>query len=211
MLGGILERLGRGQMPLADHAGRIAAGAQLLCYGRGVERQAGAVAGHVHPVRVAAGDQRGARRAAARHIVEIVEAHRAPGHRIEVRRVDIAAIRTEVRIADIVAHDHDQVGPLVAPFRPGERLPSAERRRGHRAERKPAPDRLAAVHAHGLVTHHGLRTGRGARRVQSFSGGSGRPSSGPASRRGLPATGWSSFCPARQAASLPRSVLSVAA
>jgi hypothetical protein len=65
--------------------------------------------GHRVRVVVAPGEQACPGRRAQRGRVEVGEAHAARGQPVEVRRVDIRPVATELRVADVVEHDHDDV------------------------------------------------------------------------------------------------------
>ena len=123
LVGGILRIRNLGHMPLACHVGRVAGCFQRFGDGDGVLAQFARVgradfrAVIVHHVadtrlmRVKAGQQSRTRRAAAGGVVELREAHAALRQRVDVRRVDLAAIATHVGVAHIIAHDEDDVGP----------------------------------------------------------------------------------------------------
>ena len=63
-------------------------------------------------LRIKSGEQRGARRTAARGVIELREAHTALRQRIQRRRGDFTPIATEVGLTDIVGHDENDVRPL---------------------------------------------------------------------------------------------------
>src|SRR5262249_44479889 len=86
-------------VPLADHVGAVPGGPQNLGDGGGVAVQVAAVAGEPGPpvfrhvadarlVRVEAGEQAGAGRAAPGGVVELGESEAAGGQRVEVRGAD---------------------------------------------------------------------------------------------------------------------------
>ena len=62
-------------------------------------------------LRVIAGEHRRARRPAARGVVELREAQTAFGERVEIRRLDFAAVTTEVGIAEVIGKDEKDVWP----------------------------------------------------------------------------------------------------
>ena len=119
----LLRRLA--QMPLADHVGVIAGAAeQLRQRGHAIVEVAlvadcaplvgGGPLVHVAQavqMRVDAAQQHGARGRAAGVCIEVGKAHAVVGQRIEVRRLDLAAERTHVGIAQVVAEDDDDVWP----------------------------------------------------------------------------------------------------
>ena len=100
------------QVPLADVIAAVARLAERLAerdaaivessqIGRAAVRMglAGGEAGNAGLRRVQAGHQRGAARAAARGVVEGLEANAPFGQSVDVGRVDFAAVAAEVRIA----------------------------------------------------------------------------------------------------------------
>ena len=117
----LVRALAGGDVPFAGDVGAVAGGPEHLG-----ERDAAAVeiaavgvgAVVLHHMadaglmRIEAGEQRGARGAAARHVVELREPHATRGERVEIRRGDLAAVATDVGVADIVGHDDDEVGAL---------------------------------------------------------------------------------------------------
>ena len=101
-------------VPLAGHGGEVARAAQHLGDGDAAVVEPAAVAGHAvvlgHVpdaglVRIQAGQQRGARRAAAAGVVELREAQAAGGQLVEVRRGDFAAVAADVGEAHVVHQD----------------------------------------------------------------------------------------------------------
>ena len=64
-------------------------------------------------VRVEAGEQARARRAAAAGIVAAGETQAIRGEGVECRRADLATVAAEVRVAEIVGEDEENVGALV--------------------------------------------------------------------------------------------------
>ena len=112
-----LVRLRR-DVPLAAHVGVVAAGLQHLrdrhaavVEVAGVALRAGVVGEDADAglVRMQAGQQRGARRAAARGVVELREAQAVGGEAVEVGRVDLAAVAADVGVAHVVVEDQDDV------------------------------------------------------------------------------------------------------
>ena len=112
--------LGVADMPFADEAAAVAGGLQGFWDGdRGVvEGEDGDVAagvgarefGHTDAMRVAAGQERGAGGRAHRRGGAVVrELHALLGEAVEVWRVDLRAVMTEVSPAEIVGEDHDEV------------------------------------------------------------------------------------------------------
>ena len=110
-----------GQVPLADHQGRVAVVAQDLGQGGDVVGQLHGVAGEAGvevgdraeagPVGVEAGEQRRAGGRAHRRDVEVGVPHPAGGQRVEVGRGDLRAVAAEVGEAEVVGqHDHDVGG-----------------------------------------------------------------------------------------------------
>ena len=128
---------GRQLVALAEHRGAVAVEPQDLgqrCDGlrtRAVHaRERGAHLGHaahVRAVRVAAGEQRHARRRADGHGVEVVVAQAALGEALERRHVDRPAKTSRVAEPEIVHQDEDDVG-CARPF--GWLQLEARRRRG---------------------------------------------------------------------------------
>ena len=113
--------LGVTDVPFTDETAAVAGGLQRFGNGdRGViEREDGDVAagvgagefGHADTMRVAAGHERGAGGRAHRRGGSVVrELHALLGEAVEVRRVDLRAVMTEVSPAEIVGEDHDEIG-----------------------------------------------------------------------------------------------------
>ena len=110
-----------GDVPLAAHVGGVAGGFELLGDGWRVAaqvalvaRQRAASAGHVtHAglVRVEAGDQRRARRAAACRVIELREPQPIRGERIQRRRPNLAAVAAKVGEAHVIGEDDEDVRP----------------------------------------------------------------------------------------------------
>ena len=63
----------------------------------------------VNLLRVVTREQRGARRPAARGVVELGEPHAVIGEPVEVRRGDLAAVAAEVGVAEVVGEDEYDV------------------------------------------------------------------------------------------------------
>jgi hypothetical protein len=63
-------------------------------------------------VGIQACQQRGAGRAAARHIIELRETHTARSERIEVWRRDLSAITANIGEADVVCQDDHDIRPV---------------------------------------------------------------------------------------------------
>ncbi len=122
----LVERTGsrallhRGEVPLADAEGGVALLAQHLGHGGGVVRdvaelvrEPGAEVGdRPHPDRVLgpAGEQRRPRRRAQRGHVEIRELDTLGGKGIDVRRVDVGPVATELGEARVVEQDDHHIG-----------------------------------------------------------------------------------------------------
>ena len=107
-------------VPLARHHGPVAAALQRLGDRDAVAAQVAlvlrdaVVAGHVADprlVRVQPGEQRGARRTAARAVVRLREAQPRPRQRVQVRRGDLRTVASDVGIPQVVRQDHHEVGP----------------------------------------------------------------------------------------------------
>ena len=96
-IAGGLEHFGEGHAAIVDRA-RISARAVVV----GEDADA-------RLVRMQAGQQRCARRAAARRVVELREAHAVRGQAVEVRRADLAAVAAEIREAHVVGEDQHDV------------------------------------------------------------------------------------------------------
>ena len=128
---------GRQLVAFAEHGGAVAVEPQNLgqrCDGlrtRAVHAWEGGAhlgyAAHVRAVRVAAGEQRHARRRADGHGVEVVVAQAALGEALERRHVDRPAKTSRVAEPEIVHQDEDDVG-CARPF--GWFQLEARRRRG---------------------------------------------------------------------------------
>jgi hypothetical protein len=121
-----MEAGGRAEVPLADGAGGVAGvrqqpGQQRLGDGQsdlGVFGQIGGVGLVAEALLVAAGEKPGAGGAAVGvgHVA-VREADAVFGERVDVRRRDVgAAVEADVRVAEVVGDDHDDVG---AGGRPG--------------------------------------------------------------------------------------------
>ena len=109
-------------MPLARHQCAVARGLERLGDGDGRVVQVTLVGGvgvrhrvrHVADaglVRVQTRQQRRPRRAAAGRVVHLGEAQPALGKRIERRRGYLRSVTPEIREAEVVGQDHDDVGP----------------------------------------------------------------------------------------------------
>ena len=107
-------------VPLAGHHGAVAAALQRLGNGDAVVAQVSlvlaeaVVAHHVaHPglVRIEPGEQRRARRTAARAVVGLREAQPGSRQGVQVRRTDLRAITTDVRESQVIRQDHHEIGP----------------------------------------------------------------------------------------------------
>ena len=59
--------------------------------------------------RIQPGHQRCAARAAPRRVVDLREPHAAPGQGVDVRRGDLAAVASQVRVAEVVGKDYYDV------------------------------------------------------------------------------------------------------
>ena len=145
-----LDRPGRTHVPLADHPGAVTGLLQELGDGDVVVKQMTRVSGAAFRrrfgrdeitdagfVRMQAGEERRARRAAARGRIDLLETRPGPGEAVEVRRRDLAAIATEIRIAEVVGEDDEHVGTARASGRKDGRGDEQEQgRRGpHRGAR----------------------------------------------------------------------------
>ena len=110
-------------MPLADGERRVTVAAEdlgqepvRLRHRRVVAGKAGRElddATHAADVMVAPGEQAGTGRRAQRRGVEVAVPQPAGGETIERRRRDVGPVATELRVADIVEKDHDDVGCVV--------------------------------------------------------------------------------------------------
>ena len=107
-------------VPLPRHVGAVAGLAECLGDRHRVGGEVAAVsrqpvvAHHVADaglVRVEAGQQGRAGRAAACRVVEVAETQAVRGQQVEVGRVDLAAVAAQVGEAHVVRHDEDDVGP----------------------------------------------------------------------------------------------------
>ena len=118
--------VGRGRIdvlrdvPLAHHVGAVTGGLEGLGDRDTATIQLAAIAvgaAIVHHVsdaglmRIKPGEQRGARRAAAGRVVELRETHPALRQRVEVRRLDLTTVGTEVGVPHVVGHDDDDIRP----------------------------------------------------------------------------------------------------
>ena len=106
------------QVPLAGQAGRVAGGLQRLGDRHAVRIDRARVAARpvvvgedadAGLVRVQAGEQRGARRAAARSVVELREAYAAACQAIEIRGPDLTAVAADVGEPHVVDENQDDV------------------------------------------------------------------------------------------------------
>ena len=111
-------------MPFPGHVGLVAGGAQDFGNRRGVLVDAAAIGGqaeialHVADARLVGMktcQQAGASGAAAPGIVELGETDALGGEAVEVRRLDLAAVATQIGKAHVISHDEDDVW-----FRRGE-------------------------------------------------------------------------------------------
>ena len=109
-----------GDVPFAGGIGAVAGGAKSLGEGDALVVEAAAVPGMakvVHHVadaclmRVKAGEEGSARWATACGVVKLGEPEPVSGKGVEVGRFDLATEATDVREADVVAEDDDDVGP----------------------------------------------------------------------------------------------------
>src|SRR5262245_2229705 len=105
-------------MPFADRVGRVARGPQYFGDRDGVAVQIAAipvVATVVHHMsdarlmRVKPRQQRRPRRTATRRVIELSKAHAVSGKRVQIRRIDLAAVTTYVRKTHVVGHNDDDV------------------------------------------------------------------------------------------------------
>ena len=78
---------------------------------------------------IAAGHQLGPRRGADRHSVKRIQPHTVLGELVDIRRLDVAAAIAQVRIAEIVGKNDDNVGFRICGSREGDRTQQAAR--GH--------------------------------------------------------------------------------
>ena len=117
-----VELLHVAKMPLAGEVGRLPVLLVEFSDGRRVRGQAVRVAGNNHDRQCRAnrdppGHERGAARRAARLTVPAREHRAFPGHAINVRRRmpkrRTAEVHTVVAPANVVAHEHDDVGFLL--------------------------------------------------------------------------------------------------
>ena len=118
--------LGSGaQVPLADRPGRVARGLQAVRQRRFLkgERFVGRplVTPHAEPLLIPPGQQARPSRAAPRSgHVPVREPHPAGREGVQVRRRDVLdAVETHIRVAEIVGHDQQDVGPAVFGHRGG--------------------------------------------------------------------------------------------
>ena len=65
---------------------------------------------HSGLVLIETGEQAGARRAASRRVIHLSEAQTVLRKVIETRRFDLAAIAPEIRVAQVIGQNHDDVG-----------------------------------------------------------------------------------------------------
>ena len=96
---GGLEHLGQQPRPRGPHAARAA------------RQPRHPVAPHL--LRVITGENRRARRPAARGVVKLCEPHAALGERVELRRRDVAAVTTRVGETHVVGQNEENVRALV--------------------------------------------------------------------------------------------------
>ena len=113
-----LQRVVAANMPFARKLRTVSARLQNLGYRGATLVQVPLVlrhpviANHVpHPglVRVKTGQQRSTRRTTPRHVVHLAEANALPGHRIDVRSVDLRAITAEVGKPHIVSKNQNYI------------------------------------------------------------------------------------------------------
>ena len=104
-------------LPLANHGGVVPAGLQQL----GDEYAFRKILGHVPVVTsmsgllaVQAGQQRGPGGAADGIVVKTREAQTTLSQRVDVGRVDLAAVATEIGPTHVVDHDQQDIGPPLA-------------------------------------------------------------------------------------------------
>ena len=118
-----------GDVPLAGHGRAIAGGPQHLGDGDAVVVEIAAVAvlatvlghvAHARLVRIEAGHQCRAGRAAAARIVKLREPQSGGGQLVEVGRGNLAAIAADVAEAHVVHKHHDDVRPLIRPSGQGK-------------------------------------------------------------------------------------------
>ena len=140
-------------VPLARHVRAVTHGPQRFGDGDRIGREIAPVSrqpvvphhvAHAGLVRVEAGQQGRAGRAAAGRVVEVAEAQAVRGQKIEVGGVDLAAVAAEVGEAHVVRHDEDDVGPwgvVSVPPQPRAVRPIAATVRAERV--------AAAEHLHG--------------------------------------------------------------
>ena len=141
-----LDRPGRTHVPLADHPGAVAGSLQELRDGDVVVQQVSGVGGttlrrglggdeitDARFVRMQAGDERGARRTATRGRVDLLETRAGPGETVEVRGRDLAAVAAEVRVAEVVGQDDEDVGTTrLGSERGGQNQPEQTEEASHR-------------------------------------------------------------------------------
>src|SRR5437868_3665439 len=105
-------------MPFADHRGAISGSSQRFGDGDAPARKLTAVRrlakvlahrADADLMRILPRQQRSPRRAAARVVVELAEAHAALRERINVRRVNLTAVASEIGEAHVVGDDEDDV------------------------------------------------------------------------------------------------------
>jgi len=70
-------------------------------------------------VGIVSGEQLGASRVALGRVVELGETQAMFGQHVDVRRLDLAAITTDVRVAHVIDHDQNDVGPRAVGRREG--------------------------------------------------------------------------------------------
>jgi len=134
-------------VPLAAHDREVARRPQHLGDGHAATVEAALVArlalvlGHVADarlVRVETGQQRGARRAAARGVIELREAQAVRRERVEIRRRNLAAVAAEVGEAHVIHEDDDDVRPRLIQALENRRLTFSKAWKSQRAERAQA-------------------------------------------------------------------------
>ena len=115
-----LRRLARRHVPLAHRVVAIPRRPQRFGDGDTTPIQVPAIAvgsAIIHHVpdarlmRMQPREQRRARGTASRRVVELGEAHAAPGERIQIRRRNLAAVTADVREPHVVRENDDDVGP----------------------------------------------------------------------------------------------------
>ena len=115
-----LRRLARRHVPLAHRVVAIPRRLQRFGDGDTTPIQVPAIAvgsAIIHHVpdarlmRMQPREQRRARGTASRRVVELGEAHAAPGERIQIRRRNLAAVTADVREPHVVRENDDDVGP----------------------------------------------------------------------------------------------------